>query len=95
MEGGEGAEGGEDGGVSERVTGEEESDSDAEAVSDGDPLESRWSNLNTSYSVISTSSPARQQKADGGGERRVQPPSGRLHLQNPYDCLCLLCKPVL
>lgn len=91
MEGGEGGEGVDDGegrGVSDRVSGEE-SGEDAGVASDGDPSESRWSNLNTSYSVISKSSPAPQGKADGGGERHVQPPSGRLHLQNPYGCFCL------
>lgn len=50
-------EDGEDWGVSESIMGEE-SDSDTEVVSDSDPLESRWSNLNTSNSVISKSSPA-------------------------------------
>lgn len=101
MEGGEGGErvdDGEDGGVSDGLTGEE-SGSDTEKASDGDPLESRWSNLNTSYSVISKSSPAPQQKAHRGGERHVQPPSGRLHLQTHMAAFvrggCLLCKRAL
>lgn len=85
--GGEGVEDGEDWGVSESVMGEE-SDSDTEVVSDSDPLEFRWSNLNTSYSVISKSSPAPWQKTDGGDEQRVQPVSGLLNL-HPYGWFVL------
>lgn len=85
--GGEGVEDGEDWGVSESVMGEEP-DSDTEVVSDSNPLESRWSNLNTSYSVISKSSPAPWQKIDGGDEQRGQPASGLLNL-HPYDWFVL------
>lgn len=56
MGGGEGVEGGEDWGVSGGVMGVR-SDSDGEVVWDSDPLESNWSNLNTSYSVMSKSCP--------------------------------------
>lgn len=56
MGGGEGVEGREDWGVSESIMGEDP-DSDGEVVSDSKPLESHWSNLNTSYSVMSKSCP--------------------------------------
>lgn len=99
--GGEGRVGG---GIGERATAGEESDSDGAevVVSDGDPVESLGSNLNTSYSVISKSSPAPQHRADGGGggcEGRVAAAFGSTESANPYDCfclgLCLLCKPAL
>lgn len=98
MGGAEGVGDGEDSGVSDEVM-VEESGSDEEVASEGDPLGSRWSNLNTSYSAISKSSPVPQQRGEGGGERHVQPPSGPLHLQTHMAAFVwgrwLLCKSVL
>lgn len=54
--GGEGVEDGEDWGVCGGVMGVDP-DSDGEVVSDSKSLESHWSNLNTSYSVMSKSCP--------------------------------------
>lgn len=84
MEGGEGGEGVDDGeerGVSDGVTGEE-SGSDAGVAPDGDPSESRRSNLSTSYSVISKSSPApHNRKPTEAVSDTCKPPSGRPHLR--------------
>lgn len=69
VEGAEGAEGvvgeegGEDWGVSESIMGDaSDSDSEGEMDSDSDPLESHWSNPNTSYSVMSKSCPAPEKR---------------------------------